>query len=205
MSIALDNKKSNRSTVLRNGTLGMILWVLTELMFFSGLISSFMVNASDNLGAWPPKWQPRLPVYETGFNTILLLLSAVTMFMAVQKVKGQDDKSLKAITRNLLITMVFGALFVMLQGVEWVRLIEAGLTTTSSLFGAFFYIIIGAHGIHALAGVFYLIYVSSKVIKTPDWDKKSRMLTTLSIYWYFVVLLWPFLYVVVYIMPSKIV
>jgi len=203
VSITENKKTTNRSTVLTNGALGMILFVATEIMFFSGLISAFVVNASDNAGSWPPKWQPRLPVESTAFNTLLLLASAVTLFLAVRKTKGQNDDSQKLGSRYLKLTMLLGGAFVVLQGIEWVQLIAGGLTSSSSLFGAFFYTIIGAHGLHAVGGLIYLFYVSLKIIKISDFNLKISMMKPLSIFWYFVVLLWPLLYLLVYVLPSK--
>jgi len=201
MTSITDKKTANRSTVLTNGTLGMILFVATEVMFFSGLISSFIINGSDNVGAWPPKWQPRLPVVNTALNTLLLLASGVTMYLAVRNIN--KDKEQGKISRNLILTMILGGSFVAIQGVEWINLLQAGMTSTSSVFGAFFYTIIGAHGFHALMGVLYLVYVSTKIIKTTEYKVKKNLIHVLSIYWYFVVLLWPVLYVLVYILPSK--
>jgi heme/copper-type cytochrome/quinol oxidase subunit 3 len=203
VSLTENKKITNQSTVLTNGALGMILFVATEIMFFSGLISAFVVNASDNAGSWPPKWQPRLPVTSTAVNTLLLLASAVTLFIAVRKTKGQSVESQKQSSRFLKLTMLLGSAFVVLQGIEWVQLIAGGLTSSSSLFGAFFYTIIGAHGIHAVGGLLYLFYVSLKIIKTSDFGLKLTMMNTLSIFWYFVVLLWPLLYLLVYVLPSR--
>jgi len=202
-TISEKRQLANQSTVLRNGTLGMIFFIATELMFFGGLISAFVVNAADNTGAWPPKWQPRLPVYETAFNTALLILSAGTMYLSVMSIKKDQAVESSKTKKYLLATMILGSSFVILQGVEWVTLISAGMTTTSSLFGAFFYVIVGAHGIHALGGVLYLIYVSTKVMRSKDWSLKERYISTISVFWYFVVSLWPALYVLVYILPSN--
>jgi heme/copper-type cytochrome/quinol oxidase subunit 3 len=192
----------NKDAVIRNGALGMILFIATEMMFFGGLISGFVVNAADNIGAWPPKWQPRLPVYETAFNTFLLLVSAVTMFLAVKAAKTKDPSN-KKVSLYLKLTMLLGAGFVIFQGVEWTQLIHAGMTTSSSLFGAFFYTIVGAHGLHAVGGLLYLIYVSVKILRASDWEFKTGYLTTISLFWYFVALLWPVLYTLVYILPSN--
>jgi len=201
ISVSEPRKNTNQSTVLSNGALGMILFIASEIMFFSGLISAYVVSASDNATAWPPKWQPRLPVEATAFNTLLLIASAVTLFIAIRKIKKDGDT--KKGSTFLKWTILLGTAFVTFQGYEWVRLIGNGLTTSSSLFGAFFYTIIGAHGIHAFAGVIYLVVVSLKIIKTIELDLKIKMITTLSIFWYFVVLLWPILYLLVYVLPAR--
>ena len=50
-----------REPILPNGVLGMLIFVATEIMFFSGLISAFVIGKSNAIGGWPPPGQPRLP------------------------------------------------------------------------------------------------------------------------------------------------
>jgi len=190
----------NQDSVISNGVLGVILFIATELMFFGGLISAFIVNRSENLGAWPPSWQPRLPVGETAFNTVILLLSAVTMFLAVRESSKSDKKRFKMF---LYATMAGGAIFVLLQGREWVLLVNAGMTTSSSLFAAFFYTIVGMHGLHVLLGLTYMTVSSFNMIATEDIESRSKKITATSAYWYFVVFLWPVLYYLVYLLPNS--
>lgn len=193
-------RTNTQDPVIRNGVLGMILFIASEIMMFGGLIAGFLVNRADNLGAWPPAWQPRLPVLETAFNTFLLLLSGVVMYMAVQEVNRETDFSRKKSNRYLMISTYLGLAFVVLQGREWVDLINFGMTTTSSLFGAFFYVIVGTHAIHATCGVIYHFYISARVMKSDSQAYMAQRLTAASVFWYFVVGLWPILYVLVYLM-----
>src|SRR5512134_2661515 len=72
-----------RRAGVKSGAFGMVLFLATEAMFFTGLISAFLVLRNP-VGAWPPPGQPRLPVAITGFNTALLLLSGFTMLRAVR-------------------------------------------------------------------------------------------------------------------------
>ena len=64
--------------ILNNAKLGTIMLLGAEAMFFAGLMGAYIVF---RVGAanWPPPFQPRLPVRVTGINTLILLLSAVTM------------------------------------------------------------------------------------------------------------------------------
>ncbi|MGB5702243.1 MAG: cytochrome c oxidase subunit 3, partial [Polyangiales bacterium] len=66
-----------REPVVPSGVLGMLMFVATEIMFFSGLISAFVIGKSNAIGGWPPPGQPRLPVEETALNTAALLASGV--------------------------------------------------------------------------------------------------------------------------------
>ena len=79
---------ARREPVLPNGVLGMLIFVATEVMFFSGLISAFVIGKSNAIGGWPPPGQPRLPVEETALNTAALLASGVALYFANRAFKN---------------------------------------------------------------------------------------------------------------------
>ena len=92
--------------------------------------------------------------------------------------------------------MVTGVGFVAFQGVEWVRLLGEGLTLSSSLQGAFFYLIVGAHAVHAVGGATVL---SVLAVQMHRGTLSSDVFWAGRIFWTFVVLLWPVLYWQVYL------
>ena len=188
---------SENQHIIPNGLVGIIFLISTEVMFFSGLISGFVVNHSEKPGAWDAPWQNVLPVDQTLFNTVLLLASAVTMTLSTYF--SYKTAVLKKTKISLWITILLGAAFVALQGREWISLIAYGLTTSSSIYGAFFYIIIGAHGLHVIAGLLILLYIQIKISRDTVAQKdKSFSILVGSVYWYFVVFLWPVLYYLIY-------
>ena len=65
-------------TPISSGVLGMLIFMVTEAMFFAGLISAYMVIRA-GIEEWPPWGQPRLPVVATAFNTVMLLASGFVM------------------------------------------------------------------------------------------------------------------------------
>ena len=144
------------------------------------------------MGAWPPPDQPRLPVERTLFNTAALLLSGVALFLADRAIR---KRGVAAAERWMLVALTLGALFVGLQGAEWAALLGQGLTLTSSQIGSFFYIIVGTHALHAVAAILALALAWIAL-------KRGRLTTTrfsaVTLFWYFVVLVWPVLYWVVY-------
>jgi len=178
---------------ISNGVLGMLIALVTELMFFAGLISAYIVNRAGVLD-WPPSDQPRLPILITAFNTVLLLLSAITLYKSKIKLKANSNPS-----KLILITMILGAVFVFIQGYEWIKLIGYGLTATSSIYGSFFYAIIGMHGFHALMGLSLLIYLYKIIKQSNSKENKIRKMNSCSLFWYFVVFIWPILYVLIYL------
>ena len=98
--------------------------------------------------------------------------------------------------KRLAAATVLGGMFVALQGMEWLALIREGLTITSSTYGALFYTIIGAHAAHAVAAILALAWAA---LRLGVGTLTREVLSTVAIFWYFVVLVWPFLYFVVYL------
>jgi cytochrome c oxidase subunit III len=178
---------------LPNSVLGMIIFVATEIMFFSALISAHTIaRATVPGGVWPPVGQPRLPVERTAFNTAILLLSGVLLVIANRRARESFEKALPYVGGAI----ATGVAFVLLQGVEWVALLREGLTMSSSTHGAFFYLIVGAHALHAVVAIVALAAVYFPMRRgtlTP-----SRFAAT-QVFWYFVVLVWPVIYLRVYL------
>jgi cytochrome c oxidase subunit 3 len=183
--------ESPRSPVVPNGVLGMLLFVAAETMLFAGLISAFTIIRSSAI-VWPPPGQPRLPLAETALNTAALLLSGLVLHFA-QRAYARDHRSA---LRPLGAAIALGAFFVAFQGVEWLGLIREGLTLTSSALGSFFYLIVGMHALHALGALGLLVYTWLRL--RQGWIVKSQ-LAAAQVFWFFVVGVWPVLYLVVYL------
>ncbi len=184
---------SVREPVLSNSVLGVIVFIMAEMMFFFGLISAFMI-AKANAVEWPPIDQPRLPVGATAFNTAVLLASGLTMYLTGRAFQrdGFGDKT----KRLFLLTLGLGTFFVVFQGFEWVRILGQGITLQSSTYGAFFYLIIGAHAVHAVGSIIAQVRLFLQFRKGT---LRLHGLRGGQAFWYFVVGVWPKLYVLVYL------
>lgn len=194
-TIALSRPYERKSVA--NGVLAMILILTTETMLFAGLISAYIVNRAGARVSWPPADQPRLPIEVTGVNTLILLSSAVVLYLFSRRVKRLS--AIDSMSSNLLlVTMMLGGTFLAIQGTEWARLIGYGLTTHSGIYGAFFYTLIGAHGLHVLVGLSILFYLYFAIKKAPTFEIAKNKISTCILYWYFVVAIWPILYRLVY-------
>lgn len=184
---------TKRPKLIADGVLGMLIFVFTEIMLFAGFISAHTIVRSQVAGEmWPPYGQPRLPVQETAVNTAALLLSGVVLIVAQMAFK----KGAARAKVPLLIATLLGAFFVFSQGTEWTALISEGLTLTSSTYGGFFYTIVGAHALHAIAAISGLVWAFYELHENR---LTSAKLGTVAVLWYFVVLVWPVLYVKVYL------
>lgn len=176
--------------------LGMYLFIASELIIFITLLFIMFWLRSGLVADWPPPDQPRLPIGITGINTVFLLVSGYTMRRAYLAVKQSASRQL---TRWLMVTCVLGVVFLTVQGFEWIRLISFGLSMTSSLYGAMFYSIIGLHAIHVLVTVLVLLYLWVKSSSGVYTSEKHTGVVLGYMFWLFVVLIWPILYILVYL------
>ncbi len=192
--MTLERREPQRSPqLLPNSVLGMLLFVFTEIMLFSGLISAHVIYLSGRVGEmWPPPGQPRLPFQETALNTTALLVSGVVLLIA----RLAYAKSPRQALVPMAIAVLLGAYFVAAQGAEWLDLIREGLTMTSSTYGAFFYLIVGTHAVHAVAAILGLSWAWLRLNKG---ELSAAHFDTVGIFWYFVVLVWPVIYFQVYV------
>lgn len=192
LHIARKMPAARRRQLAPNGVIGMIIFVFAEMMFFAGLISAHTIIKSSALMGWPPAGQPRLPIQETAINTAALLASGAILFLAHRRF-AKDPRAARA---PLAIAMALGAFFVVFQGMEWVALLKQGLTLTSSTHGAFFYLIVGTHAVHAVAALLGLLYCFVRLMRR---NLVLPQLMAAEIFWYFVVAVWPLLYWRVYL------
>jgi heme/copper-type cytochrome/quinol oxidase subunit 3 len=184
---------ARRKPLVESGVLGMVIFIFTEVMFFAGLISAHtIVRAQSAGGMWPPYGQPRLPVEETAVNTAALLVSGIVLFLSWLAFRREPSSA----RIPLLLAIVLGAFFVYAQGLEWTALLREGLTVQSSSYGGFFYLIVGTHALHAICAIAALVWAFVRLI---NGRLTATQLATVAAFWYFVVLVWPILYVQVYL------
>jgi len=181
-------------TPISSGVIGMLIFMVTEAMFFAGLISAYMVIRA-GIEEWPPWGQPRLPVVATAFNTVVLMASGIIMAHSRSCFKKNE---LALGRRSLGISILLGTFFLVFQGYEWIQLLEFGFSLSSSIYGGLFYLLIGAHGFHVLGALTILIYTWYRM--KNKWDPITpEGLLPFQLLWYFVVCVWPVLYVLVYL------
>jgi len=182
-----------RQSGLSSSALGMLMFIAAELMFFAALISAFLI-ISAAAEAWPPPDQPRLPIVASALNSLILFASGWMIFKAFRSFKA--DSGGEVVRKQVKLTLWLGAAFVGFQGIEWIRLLSFGLTMTSSQYGAFFYLIIGTHAIHAVGALIGLWRLS---VKLSAGQLTEDTFHAVQLFWFFVVGIWPVLYVLVYL------
>lgn len=179
--------------LVSSGVLGMLIFIFAEVMFFAGLISAHtIVKAQQAGGMWPPYGQPRLPVEDTAVNTAALLVSGIVLLLSWFAFRRERSSARIPFALSILL----GAFFVYSQGIEWVALLGEGLTLQSSSYGGFFYLIVGAHALHAVGALAAMMWAWVRLHQERLTDTQFA---TVAAFWYFVVLVWPVLYIQVYL------
>ena len=187
-------------------SVGTIVWLSSELMFFAGLFAMYFTVRANNLQDWPGT---KLTVgYATVF-TIILVASSVTCQWGVFAAEKGDVYALR---RWFMITFVMGLIFVLGQANEYRSQVhefrtspiingvhETGITLSSSGYGSVFYLTTGFHGLHVIGGliafVFYLIR-SGLGRFTPA---QATAAIVVSYYWHFVDIVWIGLFATIYL------
>jgi cytochrome c oxidase subunit 3 len=184
---------TRRREVVPSSVLATLIFVGTEIMFFAGLISAFTITRAGSPPlAWSLPFGATLPAAETAFNSAALIASAIVMFFA--NLYYRRAHVVRA-ERLLLVSSVLGAAFVLLQGREWWSLLSQGVTLQSSTLGAFFYMIVGTHALHAIAA---LIALGVAWWRLRRGTLSDGFFFGAQTFWYFVVGVWPVIYLRVY-------
>ena len=185
----MTTQRSKATPLLANAELGTLIFVGSELMFFAALISAFLIIKAGRGEAFVLPSHITLPVLATGLNTGVLLLSGYFLHLAALK-----WNKIRSTGENFfLIAIIGGMIFVTAQGYEWVRLLSYGMTMTSSIFAACFFLLIGAHALHAAVTVLVMIFLYLRREHLTLFTLRA-----LRLFWFFVVGIWPLLYGLVY-------
>ena len=197
-----------------NMKLGMWVFLLSEVMFFTSLIGTYIILRfahPDHFAA--PGAVLNVPL--TAFNTFFLICSSVTMVKAFAAIQKGDQKGLKL---WLMATILIGACFVGIQAIEYAALghegfvpmaaeyhalgrggVEGGAVVGGPLYGATFYIMTGFHGAHVSIGVICLTFVLIRAARGHYTSNDHRGVELIGLYWHFVDLVWIILFTIVYL------
>ena len=143
---AYDHAPANRPNIVSVGT---IVWLSSELMFFAALFSMYFTMRAVNPDLWANETQ-LLNIPFASLNTTVLVLSSVTCQLGVFAAERGDVKGLR---RWFIITFLMGAFFIGGQITEYAELVHEGLTLSSNAYGSAFYITTGFHGMHVTGGL----------------------------------------------------
>lgn len=172
-------------------TVGTIVWLSSELMFFSGLFAAyFTLRAATTV--WPPRGV-NLDTTSATLATIVLVISSGTMQLAVKAI-DRDDR--RMFLRWLAVTFVLGTLFILSQVRDWGRL---GFAVSSHAYGSAFYLMTGFHGLHVIGGLLAMVVMAGRAT-SPRFGMEDRpSVEVLSYYWHFVDVVWIALWATIFV------
>ena len=182
------------STGIPHDKMGMWVFLCSEVMFFTGLIGSYIVLRFAS-PLWPqPSTVLNIPL--TAFNTFILICSSVTMVQALAAISRGDTAKMKLF---LSLTLTFGAVFISIQGVEYWKLLHEGFNPHVSLFGSVFFTTTGFHGFHVFCGVVCIAFVTGKALLGKYTQASHQGIETIGLYWHFVDLVWILIFTFIYL------
>ena len=182
------------------GMWAVMLFISSEAFFFGALFTTYFFLRS-RIPSWEPvfgekpSWHvdPILGIGLPTINTIELLVSSVTMQLAVNAIKRGDRQGL----RNWLIpTLVLGVLFLVGQGYEYTKL---GFLPRDGIFAGVFFTLTGFHGAHVTGGVIFNAICFFRTVKGQFTARRHLAMEAASIYWHFVDVVWIGLFITIYI------
>ena len=186
---------AHQSSRVDSATLGMLLFIASEIMLFGSFFAVYFFDRVVNpeATAWPPP-PFEFPVFVAGVNTAILLTSSFTMHWALQAIKRGNRAGLQA---GLVLTFFLGLTFLLTQILEYSRI---GFAPRDGAFGSVFYGLTGLHGAHVFVGLTLLGFATVRAFRghfTPDHHHGVEIP---GIYWHFVDVMWIVVYTTVYIL-----
>ena len=184
-------------TGLTNPKLGIWLFLASEVMLFGSLFSAYALL---RMGAetWPDQ-SSILSVPLAALNTLILIASSVTMVMAWASLK---TGSLSRYRLYMGLTILGGALFLVVKGFEYSDKFSHGLYPETSVFLATYFTLTGLHAIHVIAGMVVNLYLWGP--GTRMWahhrEQFTNRIEVAGLYWHFVDVVWIFLFPVLYLL-----
>lgn len=182
------------ATGLATTKLGMWLFLASEVMFFTGLIGTYIVVRIGS-PTWPiPGHILDIPI--TAVNTFILICSSVTMALSLAAAQRGSQRALRGF---LVSTIALGMVFVGIQAFEWTQLIHEGLRLNAGPFDAYFFTLTGFHGAHVCGGVITLIAMLIRSLLGHFTPSSHDALEAAALYWHFVDLVWIILFTILYL------
>jgi cytochrome c oxidase subunit 3 len=188
-------------------SVGTIVWLASELMFFAGLFAMYFTLRSTVPEEWALQTE-KLNVTFAAINTTVLLLSSVTCQMGVwaaerfQPVRSGSVLNVRGWGMNewMTLTYVMGAFFIGGQIFEYAELVHEGLTISSSPYGSVFYLTTGFHGLHVVGGLIAFLFLLGRSFTAKRFGHhEATTAIVTSYYWHFVDVVWIALFATIYL------
>jgi cytochrome c oxidase subunit 3 len=188
-------------------SVGTIIWLSSELMFFAALFAAYFTIRAVSEDLWAQN-VVLLDVPFASVNTTILVLSSLTcqlgVFAAERGQVGRTGGLLKmggwGLREWFMLTYVMGAVFIGGQALEYVTLVQEGVTIQDSAYGTMFYLTTGFHGLHVTGGLIAFLFVLGRTyIARKFTHEQAVSAIVVSYYWHFVDVVWIGLFATIYL------
>jgi cytochrome c oxidase subunit 3 len=183
---------ANRSSRVDPETLGMLLFIISEIMIFGAFFTAYFFIRVAQGDTWPAPGTT-IPVGVAGFNTMILVSSSFTLHWAEISIKRGNRTGLRA---GILSTFMLGATFLFIQINEYVHL---GFAPHDSAQATIFYGLTGLHGAHVCIGLILLSFATMRAFRGHYSPEEHKGLNIPGIYWHFVDIMWIVVFTAVYV------
>lgn len=176
------------------GWWGMVMFVTTEATVFAVLLSSYFYVAFQ-LPEWPPGDIKEPELLRPLIMTALLLPSSLPVMWAERGIKKGQRWRLRL---GLIATLLLGGSFLALQAIEYAGKLKE-FTLTTNVYGSFFYVITGFHGVHVVVGLLMVGWLLAASLRGSFGYRRHERVRLTAIYWHFVDAVWVFILFTIYL------
>jgi cytochrome c oxidase subunit 3 len=184
---------ANQSSRVEAQFLGMLLFIISEIMLFGAFFTAYFFLRVVNHDPWPAPGT-ELPKLVAGINTAILVSSSFTIHWALEGARQGNRRAMRA---GLLTTFLLGLTFLTVQINEYVHI---GFAPHDHAQGTIFYSLTGLHGAHVFVGLTLLAFATIRAFRGHFNPKEHRGVEVPGIYWHFVDIMWIVVYTTVYIL-----
>ncbi len=185
--------EANRSSRVEPQMLGMLLFIISEVMVFGAFFTAYFFIRVVGGADWPAEGT-ELPKLIAFVNTSILVSSSLTMHWALEAAKAGNRPGLKA---GILTTFLLGLTFLFIQINEYVHI---GFAPQDHAQGTIFYGLTGLHGAHVFIGLTLLAIVTLRAFRGHFSSAEHHGVEVPGIYWHFVDVMWVIVYATIYIL-----
>ncbi len=172
-------------------TVGTVVWLASELMFFGGLFAAYFTLKAE-ASVWPPRGVT-LETTTSAIATVVLIASSGTIHLAGRALE-RDDRA--GVQRWLAVTLALGALFLSNQVREFM---VNDFHISSHAYGSIYYLMTGFHGLHVLAGLVLLVIGLAVVGGPGPLPRRGPAVESVTYYWHFVDVVWVGLFTTIFL------
>jgi cytochrome c oxidase subunit 3 len=184
---------ANRSSRVEPEMLGMLLFIISEIMVFGAFFTAYFFIRVVQGEQWPAEGT-ELPKLIAGVNTAILLSSSITLHWAQTSIKNGNRRGLRA---GMFTTFLLGLTFLVIQVNEYVHI---GFAPSDTAQASVFYGLTGLHGAHVFIGLLLLGFVTIRAFRGHFSPQHHMGVEIPGIYWHFVDVMWIVVYTSVYIL-----